>query len=304
MTGRRGRPKTTGKSLNKRANTCTSARTNTETSMSVLKKTKSAIPLTNFLKPTNSAMNKSVNNPLNSPTDSRVNSPVNNLHGDHIAADESKNNEENIEFNEEHSDSNLSFSDTNSSSESELSVKDVEIADSAEPNDSESELPREIQKYDGRKDNLSFTEKWEKKYTWSCYSCLKGGWFCKTFEEYSDPHDEYWKTLPRKHDEHLGMFLNEHANSDKHKKALRNKQELKIMLFKGNVVRQLMKGMETKTEKDRRKNRILIKKFLKTVYFMAKQKWAVKNDLEDMINFLSDIGVEDIKLHIENKLQK
>ena len=37
---------------------------------------------------------------------------------------------------------------------------------------------------------------------------------------------------------------------------------------------------------------------------MAKQKWAVKNDLEDMINFLSDIGVEDIKLHIENKLQK
>ena len=100
------------------------------------------------------------------------------------------------------------------------------------------------------------------------------------------------------------MFLNEHANSDKHKKALRNKQELTIMLSKGNVVRQLMKGMETKTEKDRRKNRILIKKFLKTVYFMAKQKWAVKNDLEDMINFLSDIGVEDIKLHIENTLQK
>ena len=264
MTGRRGRPKTTGKSLNKKTNTCTSARTNTETSMSVSKKTKSAIPLTNFFKPTSSAMNKSVNNPVNSPTDicvdspvhrptdSRVNSPANNLHGDHIAADESKNNEENIEFNEEHSDSNLSFSDTNSSSESELSENDVEIASSAEANDSESELPREIRKYDGRKDKLSFTEKWEKKYTWSwsCYSCLEGGWFCKTCEEYSDPHDEYWKTLPRKHDEHLGMFFNEHANSDKHKKALRNKQELKIMLSKGNVVCQLTKGMENKTEKD------------------------------------------------------
>ena len=33
---------------------------------------------------------------------------------------------------------------------------------------------------------------------------------------------------------------------------------------------------------------------------MAKQKWAVKNNFEDMINFLSNIGVEDIKLHIEN----
>ena len=269
MTGGRGRPKTTDKSYNKRANTYTSTRTNTETSMPVSKKTKSAIPLTNFFKPTSSAMNKSVNNPVNSPvnsptnirvdspvhspTDSRVNSPVNSLHGDHIAAaDESKNNEENIEFNEERTDSNLSFSDTNSSSESELSENDVEIADSAEPNDSESELPKEIRKYDGRKDKLSFTEKWEKKYTWSYYSCLKGGCFCKTCEEYSDSHDEYWKTLPREHDEHPGMFFNEQANSDKHKKALRNKQEVKIMLSKGNV-RQLTKRMENKTEKDEEK---------------------------------------------------
>ena len=107
MTGRRGRPKTTGKSHNKRANTYTSTRTNIETSMPVSKKTKSAIPLTNFFKPTSSAVNKSVNNlvdspvnslknirvdsPVHSPTDSRVNSPVNSLHGDHIAAaDESK----------------------------------------------------------------------------------------------------------------------------------------------------------------------------------------------------------------------
>ena len=130
------------------------------------------------------------------------------------------------------------------------------------------------------------------------YSCLKGGWFCKTCEEYSDSHDIYWKTFPRKHDEHPGMFFNEHVNSDKHKKSLRNKQELKIMLSKGNVVRQLTKAMENKTEKDRRKNRTLMKKILKTIYFLAKQKWAVKNNFEDMINFLSNISVEYIKLHI------
>ena len=105
------------------------------------KKTKSAIPLTNFFKPS-SAMNKFVNNPVNSPTnicvdspvhsptDSRVNSPLNSLHSDHMAAaDELKNNEENIKLNEEHTDSNLSFSDTNSSSESEFSENDVEIAE-------------------------------------------------------------------------------------------------------------------------------------------------------------------------------
>ena len=138
--------------------------------MPVSKKTKSATTLINFFKPTGTAMNKSINNPVNSPVNSptniRVNCPVNSLHSDHIAAaDESKDNEEIIEFNEEHTDSNLSFSDTNSSSESELSENGVEIVASAEPNDRESELPREIRKYDERKDKLSFTEKWEKKYT-------------------------------------------------------------------------------------------------------------------------------------------
>ena len=76
------------------------------------------------------------------------------------------------------------------------------------------------------------------------------------------------------------MFFNEHANSDKLKKALRNKQEVKIMLSKGNAVCQLTKGMGNKTEKDRRKNRTLIKKFLKTVYFMAKQNGQLKITLK------------------------
>ena len=129
-------------------------------------------------------------------------------------------------------------------------------------------------------DKLSFREKWEKKYTWWNCSCLKSGWFCKTWEKYSGSHDEYWKTLPWKRDEHPGMFFNEHANSDKHKKALRNNQEVKIMVSKGNAVCQLMKGMENKTEKERRKNGTLIKKFQKTVYFMAKQKWAGKITLK------------------------
>ena len=76
------------------------------------------------------------------------------------------------------------------------------------------------------------------------------------------------------------MFFNEHANIDKHKKTLRNKQELKIMFSKGNVVRQLIKGMQNKTEKDRRKNRILIKKFLKTVYLWRNKNGQLKKTLK------------------------
>ena len=75
---------------------------------------------------------------------------------------------------------------------------------------------------------------------------------------------------------------------------------MKTLLAKGNVVRQMNKGVETKTIKDIERNRRLIKKFIKTIYFLAKKKWAVKNNFEEVLKFIADIGDEDICLHLNN----
>lgn len=66
---------------------------------------------------------------------------------------------------------------------------------------------------DGRtKQKLSFMEKWERMYPWSYYSSAKGGWVCTICLEYSDSHDDFWKTLARKHNEHPGVFFRDHEN--------------------------------------------------------------------------------------------
>ena len=151
------------------------------------------------------------------------------------------------------------------------------------------------QKYDWRsEEKLRFTVKLERTYKWAYYSSAKGGWFFKTCEEYSDSHDQHWKTIPRKHDQHPTVFFRDHDSCEKHSRAIKNKREVKTLLAKGNVVRQMNKGVETKTIKDIERNRRLIKKFIKTIYFLAKKKWAVKNNFEEVLKFIADIGDEDI----------
>ena len=75
------------------------------------------------------------------------------------------------------------------------------------------EAPLKNKKFDGRSNKLAFTIKWERAFSWPYYSAAEKGWFCKTFQEYSHNGDEYWKTLPRKHDAHPGVFFREHENS-------------------------------------------------------------------------------------------
>ena len=47
-------------------------------------------------------------------------------------------------------------------------------------------------------------------------------------------------------------------------------------------------------------NQNLIKKFIKTIYFLAKKKWAVKHNFEETIEYLANLRVDDIFQHINN----
>ena len=48
--------------------------------------------------------------------------------------------------------------------------------------------------------------------TWAYYSLYHAGWFCRTCQEYSNSHDQYWKAVPRTHNQHPGVFFSEHEN--------------------------------------------------------------------------------------------
>ena len=64
----------------------------------------------------------------------------------------------------------------------------------------------------------------------------------------------------------------------------------------------MLKGAENKTAKEKQDSRKLVKKIIKTVYFVARKKWAVKNNYTDVLQFLVDIGDEQISLHLHHAI--
>ena len=152
---------------------------------------------------------------------------------------------------------------------------------------------------DGRtKSTSSIYCQWESKYPWAYFNHSKNGWFCKTFEEYSNTGDAHWKT-----DKHQSQFFFDHKNSSKHLNCIKNKREILNVISKGTTVHQMVAGAETQSNASRDRNRRLIGKFIKATYFLTRKKWAVKLNFKDVIDFLDDIGKPDIKYHLRNAPQ-
>ena len=160
-------------------------------------------------------------------------------------------------------------------------------------------VPENMQSDGHTKSSRSSYCQWELKYSWAYFNNLKDGWFCKTCEEYSNSGDAYWKTLPRKHDDHPSRIFYDHDTSTKHLAAIKNKKVVQSMLSKGAIYKQLRDASKTQSIARRDRNRRIIGKFFKTTYFLAKKKWAMFN-FEDVIKYLNDLGDEDIGHHLRN----
>ena len=131
------------------------------------------------------------------------------------------------------------------------------------------------------------------------YSASKQGWLCKIYGEYSIHGDAFWRTEAVKMGEHPGRLFSGHIKSGKHSNALKRQQETKQLLKQGSIYKQLHTGVHTQAVKTKRRNRAVIKKFLKTTYFVACKKWAVRENFSDIIHFLKGLGDEDIFYHLQ-----
>ena len=94
------------------------------------------------------------------------------------------------------------------------------------------------------------------------------------------------------------MFKN-HLMSDKHKSALALRQNILNMTKKGNVISQITTSLKNSTIETRERNRRVLKKCFSTVCFMVRKKWAVKQNFEDLMIHISDIGDTDLQIHFQ-----
>ena len=69
---------------------------------------------------------------------------------------------------------------------------------------------------------------------------------------------------------------------------------LRIIHEKGIIKDQLKRGFMNEKSKEEEGNKSVITKFFKITYFLAKKKWAVKNNFSDIVEFLKDVGDKQI----------
>lgn len=167
---------------------------------------------------------------------------------------------------------------TDTEVEQEASSVTTDIESDTESTHNTKEGINEFVKIDGRS-YLAWhqsQQKWENLYPCYFYSASKQGWLCKICSENSTHGDEFWRSQAVKMGEHPGRLFSGHLNSDKHKNALKRQQESKQLLKKGSIYQRIHTGVHTQNLKIRQQNRTVIKKFLKTTYFVARKKWAVR----------------------------
>ena len=136
-------------------------------------------------------------------------------------------------------------------------------------------IDREVPNY-LNKDNSYFSahqihEKWESKFSFAIYSTKERGWFCKVCAEYSEG-TEQWKTVAVKLHEHPTRTFWAHEDSKKHVYASKKQREVRKILTNGTIYKQMIDGEKRQTVGTREKNRRLIKKFIKTAYYVAIKK--------------------------------
>ena len=100
--------------------------------------------------------------------------------------------------------------------------------------------------------------------------------------------DEYWSFVGVKLHEHPTETFKHHMESKKHTDA-KKKQEIKNLLKKGSICKQMIEGERQQSRNVKKRNCLIIKKFCKAIYFLAQEKWAVCENFSD-VDFLRDLG--------------
>ena len=147
-------------------------------------------------------------------------------------------------------------------------------------------------KFDGRK---FVSLKWEQMFNWLYYSNVKGGFLCKICELFA--FDKQGETeyidIGVNLGDHACRKLSKHAESKRHTNAV-----MRYTKFTSNVNVYKQVKSQKQTEIDR--NREVIKKLHRCLYFLVRQKWAVTENFEAFVRFVADLGVEDLAWHLES----
>lgn len=153
--------------------------------------------------------------------------------------------------------------------------------------------------------------KYESSYPWLYYNVAKAAYMCKyceLFPSITEKGISKWGEQGVVFKDHISRQLEKHVKSEHHNKA-ENKyktaqsayvqQSVKKSGRTSTTIYQQIKKQASNNSKDEKsKNREVLKKMFRTIYFICRQQWAQRS-YGELIKFIAAMGVHDLQEHIE-----
>ena len=102
--------------------------------------------------------------------------------------------------------------------------------------------------------------------------------------------------------DHFRRSVLNHQHSNLHKaneKCLRELKRLKLTK-KGGIGAQILAGSLKEKEKNTKRNHHIVKKLMKTVFFLIRKKWATRSNFESVIRFIAkELEEPDLQHHVK-----
>ena len=146
------------------------------------------------------------------------------------------------------------------------------------------------------KDNLQYNPEWKKKWLWMEYSEEEGGMFCSVCKKHGNPPVQSrgaWVQRAINNWIKATELMNKHALSEWHKAAVEKEVFAKMAERHGDII----EGMVKVSEEEKRRNLELIKKLVRSLYFLVKHRIPHTTTFSDLITLQVDNGDKQLEQH-------
>ena len=149
------------------------------------------------------------------------------------------------------------------------------------------------------KHQLKYNPEWAVKWQWMQYDEQKGGMICTCCKKFGRPpvvSRGAWVSRPINNWVKATKLLDKHSKSEWHLASVEAQVLADSAKQSGNVVER----MDAASEIDRKKNRELIKKLARSLYFLVKHRMPHTTTFEDLIHLQVENGNQQLEVHLQS----
>ena len=162
--------------------------------------------------------------------------------------------------------------------------------------------PSKAEKRQLYKSHLSYKKEWEKTYPWVYCNNPKDGMFCRVCQDFGRPSATArgaWTVKGMTDWNHATENLKQHNESKGHKEGALSARMAEQAANVGNVLDLQLAASAKQAEELRQRNRSILLKLLRSVYFLAKSRIPHTTTFEELVQLQIANGDDLLKQHVE-----